>query len=328
MAKGKGKHPRPSVLLLFLGGSVIDSRGRRGDLVRKPKDIEPWLAQMSEMDIIADTTGHFIGPGTGAIGLAEWAGVAKAIEAHYAGYDGFVVVHQLETIEAAAEALSLMLDGLEKPVVLVGSWLHTRQERSLGRTLVVPGAQEFGAKASFINAVQVAVSDAAEVLVVFGSTIFRGHGLHSTADPQPTLTGRVLGKIDFGIRLFGAQIKRAKRAFRIRAQYETNVAMVEYVPGLTVEQVVGQATGRKGLFFSLAPALQGGAAMLPSLASSLRGLPIAVFGLTGRVGRLPSSLLVLADQTRTAALIHFLWALGQAANQSALRKLLLAPTDR
>lgn len=51
----------------------------------------------------------------------DWVDVADQIAANYAAYDGFVVLHGTDTMAFTASALSFLLDGLTKPVVLTGS---------------------------------------------------------------------------------------------------------------------------------------------------------------------------------------------------------------
>lgn len=314
------KLPRQKIALLFLGGSVIDERGRRGDQVAKPSDVEPWMAQMGEMDIIADTEGFFIASDRDPIGLAEWAKVAERIKQLAPKFNGFTIIHDLATLPAAAIVLSQMLESLEKGVVLVGSPLQTKGDRrSAVPTLV--GAQEFGAKASIINAVQVAASDIAEVAVVFGSTIYRGRSVSPTTEPKPTLVGKILGKIDFGTRLFGEQTKRAKRAFRIHPAYDTDVAVVDHVPGLNASAITQQARHHRSFFLSSTEGLELNDRILQEIQRAAVSLPIALYAPTRR-REAPRGVIILRDSSRTAALLRWMWALGQTHDIPKLKKLL------
>lgn len=319
------KYQRPTVALLFLGGSLIDERGRRGDQVQAAADVEPWMTGMSEVDIIAETKGFFIASGKTSIGLKDWAAVAACIKKEYGHFQGFVVVHDLATIGAAAVVLSVMLGNLEKPVVLVGSPLRPKGSRQAGPSLV--GGQEFGAKASMINAVQVATADAAEVLVVFGSTIFRGREVIVTAGTHPTLTGPVLGKIDFGIRLFGEQVRRRARTFRVYPNFDTDVAVVDYLPGLSPEAILHHTAHHHSFFLSSTEGMALTDDFLRALVQELKGRPLALYDPTGRM-QVSSTILILRDQSRTAALLRYMWALGQTHDQRRLKKLLGGKEDR
>ena len=52
---------------------------------------------------------------------AHWLAIANDIQANYADYDGFVVLHGTDTMAYTASALSFMLENLQKPVIITGS---------------------------------------------------------------------------------------------------------------------------------------------------------------------------------------------------------------
>ena len=52
-----------------------------------------------------------------------WLQLAGIIEGHYHNYDGFVVLHGSDTMSYTGSALSFMLQGLNKPIILTGSQL-------------------------------------------------------------------------------------------------------------------------------------------------------------------------------------------------------------
>ena len=57
------------------------------------------------------------------IGPDYWVDVARVIADNYDRYEGFVVLHGTDTMVYTASALSFMLEGLAKPVVLTGAQL-------------------------------------------------------------------------------------------------------------------------------------------------------------------------------------------------------------
>ena len=71
------------------------------------------------------------------ITVKEWNKIAKVIYDNYANYDGFVVLHGTDTMAYTASALSFILDGLDKPVVLTGSQIPLSEMRSDGRDNLV-----------------------------------------------------------------------------------------------------------------------------------------------------------------------------------------------
>ena len=51
----------------------------------------------------------------------SWSQLAQIIYSNYEQYDGFVILHGTDTMAFTASALSFMLEGLMKPVILTGS---------------------------------------------------------------------------------------------------------------------------------------------------------------------------------------------------------------
>ena len=67
------------------------------------------------------------------ITVREWNKIGEVISNNYDKYDGFVVLHGTDTMAYTASALSFILDGLDKPVVLTGSQIPLSEIRSDGR---------------------------------------------------------------------------------------------------------------------------------------------------------------------------------------------------
>lgn len=307
---------RGKVGLIVIGGSTLDGRDRDVTTVTRAKDMGAWLRHISEADIIADTVGWFVASGEQPIGAKEWTAAAEMVADHYDEVDGFVILHQLETLPAGATALTLMLQQLSKPVVLVGSPLPAPHERGHSQT-TWPTTKEYGAKASFINAIQVGISDAAEVVVVYGSHVFRGPTVIRRVENDRTrLDGEILGKIDFGIRFLGKQIRRQSRRLLLRPKIESNITALEFLPGMTVEQVVAMTGESKGLFVSAHEAGRALQSALPELQRQLT-CPIGIYrphAGTAKVG------VIVPGSSRSNAVVAFMWALGQASTVAQLKK--------
>ncbi len=60
----------------------------------------------------------------------DWIKIARVIEECYDAYDGFIVLHGTDTMAYTASALSFMLDGLDKPVILTGSQIPLCEARN------------------------------------------------------------------------------------------------------------------------------------------------------------------------------------------------------
>lgn len=93
----------------------------------------------------------------------DWQRIGRDIAARYHEYDGFVVLHGTDTMAFTAAALSYMLQGLGKPVIVTGSQIPL-------------GAVRSDAPQNLIASLQLAASDALhEVALYFGSRLLRGN---------------------------------------------------------------------------------------------------------------------------------------------------------
>ncbi|RMG94414.1 MAG: type I asparaginase [Deltaproteobacteria bacterium] len=93
----------------------------------------------------------------------DWLRIANAIARREADYDGFVVLHGTDTMAYTASALSFLLRGLSKPVVLTGSQLSLVHPRSDGREHIVT------------SLLLAATCRIPEVTVYFGARLLRGN---------------------------------------------------------------------------------------------------------------------------------------------------------
>lgn len=76
-----------------------------------------------------------------AMNPEHWGDIAKVIENNYDKYDGFVVLHGTDTMAYTASALSFMLEGLDKPVIITGSQLPIGEVRTDGEENLITALQ-------------------------------------------------------------------------------------------------------------------------------------------------------------------------------------------
>src|SRR5690606_12061180 len=97
-----------------------------------------------------------------------WAGMARLISDHYDDYDGFVILHGSDTMAFSASALSFMLEGLQKPVILSGSQLPIGEIRTDARENLITALEIASAKRNGRSLIQ-------EVCIYFESQLYRGN---------------------------------------------------------------------------------------------------------------------------------------------------------
>ena len=61
---------------------------------------------------------------------SDWTRLGHTLVEHYHDYDGFVVLHGTDTMAYTASALSFILQGLDKPVILTGSQIPLIEPRN------------------------------------------------------------------------------------------------------------------------------------------------------------------------------------------------------
>lgn len=162
----------------------------------------------------------------------HWEQFAKAIHDRYhEGYAGFVVLHGTDTLAYSAAALSLAL-GREWPIPVILTGAQTP-----------PSVWHGDGKSNLLRAVKVALSDLAEVAVVFGDEIFRGEwvekayaeklrAFHSAGFP-------LLGTIDSEIRLASWSRKRPEQRPStpppLQATFSSKIVEIYLTPGLSAQ---------------------------------------------------------------------------------------------
>lgn len=93
----------------------------------------------------------------------DWQRIARDLAARYDDYDGFVLLHGTDTMAYTASALSFMLRGLRKPVIVTGSQIPM-------------GVADSDAPHNLSTALHLAASEAiSEVAIYFNRRLLRGN---------------------------------------------------------------------------------------------------------------------------------------------------------
>jgi len=131
---------KKKILIIYTGGTI--------GMKRTEKGYAPVEGYLSEAISSIDDMKHDDAPSwelyemsplldSSDITVKEWNKIASVIYESYEGYDGFVVLHGTDTMAYTASALSFILDGLDKPVILTGSQIPLSEIRSDGRENLV-----------------------------------------------------------------------------------------------------------------------------------------------------------------------------------------------
>ncbi len=94
---------------------------------------------------------------------ADWLTIAQDISARYDDYDGFVVLHGTDTMSYTTSALSFMLKGIGKPVIITGSQIPLSEIRN-------------DAQDNLVTAIELACDfNIPEVCLYFNGRLLRGN---------------------------------------------------------------------------------------------------------------------------------------------------------
>lgn len=159
---------------------------------------------------------------------ADWLHTARAIERRYEQFDGFVVLHGTDTMAYTASALSYMLEGLSKPVILTGSQVPLIEPRSDARENLIT------------SLLLSARAELAEVCVYFSGKLMRGNrvtkvsasGFDAFDSPNEPPLAEAGVEVSFRP---GALRAPQTGGLRVADLAEANVAAIRLFPGIRAE---------------------------------------------------------------------------------------------
>ncbi|AKR77578.1 MULTISPECIES: asparaginase [Edwardsiella] len=161
---------------------------------------------------------------------ADWQHIADDIQANYADYDGFVILHGTDTMAFTASALSFMFENLAKPVIVTGSQIPLAELRSDGQT-------------NLLNALYLAANyPINEVSLFFNNKMFRGNrttkahadGFDAFASPNYP----ILLEAGINIRRIAPLVTPLHQApFRVHPITPQPIGVVTLYPGISADVV-------------------------------------------------------------------------------------------
>jgi L-asparaginase len=162
---------KPSVLMIYTGGTIgMINDPKTG--VLKAFDFNHLSNQIPELDRLnVDLKAiSFEKPlDSSEMNPARWAEIASILFVYNTQFDGFVILHGSDTMAYTASALSFMLQGLSKPVILTGSQLPIGTIRTDGKENLITAIEIAAAKDENGNA------KIQEVAIYFEYSLYRGN---------------------------------------------------------------------------------------------------------------------------------------------------------
>lgn len=210
-----------NILLVHTGGTLGMS-GRRpdalkpGSFFRTVRERVPELTKLArlEFEVFSNIDSCEMQP-------ELWTKLARRLAERLPDFDGVVVTHGTDTLAETASALSFMLPGLGKPVVLTGA------QRPLGEI-------RSDARLNLIDAVTSAIHGPKEVTVCFDSHLYRGNRVRKVSiaeyDAFDSPNHPVLGVL--GVDTTFSKGLQGQGRFTLAEEVDPRVFLLRVFPGL------------------------------------------------------------------------------------------------
>jgi len=242
--------PEANVLLIYTGGTFGMGEDENGALV--PFDFRELLSKAPSLGrfSLQVTIVAFNNPiDSSDITPSHWTELGEIISKYYNNHDGFVILHGTDTMAYTASALSYVLQGLNKPVILTGAQLPITEVRT-------------DALENLVTALEIATSKKsngeptiAEVCINFNNQLIRGNRAQKIQsnkfDAFNSANYPVLANSGIEIEYNHAYIKACNPTSELdtNCRWEQRIALVKLFPGLCFESIapIFQSHDLKGI---------------------------------------------------------------------------------
>ena len=226
------------VCMIYTGGTIGMKKTENG-YYPEPNFLERSLKQIHELSYHEvpefDLIEYSPLLDSSNVQMEQWTKIAKDIFEHYDDYCGFVILHGTDTMAYTAAALSFMLQGLSKPIVLTGSQIPLEEIRSDARDNIISSLMIAGE------------GQISEVCVFFANKLFRGNRcVKISSDEKGAFSSPnypVLAESGITIRYFNRNIDIPKGAELLYTPIKKqNILVLKAVPGIPYDSFTNLIT--------------------------------------------------------------------------------------
>ena len=237
----KPDKPKSKVMIIYTGGTFGMTTDAQGVLI--PFDFSLILEHLPTLRnlLLELTVISFDRPvDSSNIGPAHWQTISKIIYDHYTEQDGFVILHGTDTMAFTASALSFMLTGLSKPVILTGAQLPISEPRSDARENLITSLEIASAKKEDKALVP-------EVCIYFDYSLLRGsrskkvESMHFDAFESENYPPLAKAGVQIDYNFSAIRKPNRQEPMQLLTKMDTNVSILKLFPGInqpTVEAIL------------------------------------------------------------------------------------------
>lgn len=229
------------ILLIYTGGTI----GMIKDKVKNtlvPFNFDGLLKAIPELksgDVDLENVSIKSPIDSSNINVKVWEEIATLIENNYTKYDGFVILHGTDTMAYTASALSFMLEGLNKAIILTGSQIPI-------------GARRSDAKENLITSVEIALSGKVhEVCIYFEDHLYKGNRTVkvNTQDFEAFESPNypILAEAGVTIKYKKTLQKKDDKKLIVHKSLSNDVAILKFFPGVTIATIKAIIDSAKGI---------------------------------------------------------------------------------
>lgn len=300
------------IFLILAGGTCILNDQGHILSIQSAEDIDDWLAQMPELNILANIEPIFVSGEDDLLGPAIWQKIIKIISEKTDEADGFVVVSKIDQLVNTSLALSLALQNFKKTIINTSSQVSGTSFIDK-KGVLSELKNKYGGlslRANLINAIQIAQQALPAPAIIFGTRLIPATraiaDLASDINVFSSIDNNYWGKVDFGINIKSG-LAYNKQKTKLYTNQLANILIIEDIPGLPWLFDKKTLAAYSGIFIKISP--------YQTLEKSKQDqiikwkMPAVLYNyyLTSPV----KGAVNLSNCTKNTAIIKTMWALGE-----------------
>ncbi|MBQ8389416.1 MAG: asparaginase [Oscillibacter sp.] len=263
----------------------------------------------------------------------HWLMMAACIRQHYEDYDGFVLTHGTDTMAYTAAALSYLIQGSPKPIILTGA------QKPIG-------FDSTDSKINLLDAFRCAAEDLPGVSIVFNNKVIPGTRAKKTRSKSfqafSSINYPYLGVLRDGtlLRYIRPECGQAPLFY---SELDTKVALLKLTPGmdrgvadyllernhaLIIESFgVGGLPEETGFYECVKEWMEKGRFVVLTTQVENEGSDLGVYHVGHRLKR-DLRVLEAYDMTTEAVVAKMMWILGKTRDKAEVERLFYAPVAK